>query len=57
MHHFLQSGENPADYPVDKLAAIIGEASGMPKIPVEVLSINPWVMSPKVSRQFRKRPN
>jgi putative polyketide hydroxylase len=53
MHHFLRPGETPANHPVEKLAAIIGEASGMPEIPVEVLSMSPWVMSPKISRKVR----
>jgi putative polyketide hydroxylase len=53
MHHFLRQGETPADFPADKLAAIIRQSSGLPEVPVEVLSISPWVTSPKVSRQFR----
>jgi putative polyketide hydroxylase len=54
MHHFLQPGETAADFPAEKLAAIIKQASGATDVPVEVLSISPWVMSPKVSRQFRQ---
>lgn len=54
MHHFLQPGEGPENYPADKLAAQIRRASGFPEIPVEVLSVSPWVMSPKVSRHFRR---
>lgn len=54
MHHFLQPGETAADFPAEKLAAIIRQASGLPDVPVEVLSISPWMMSPKVSRQFRR---
>jgi putative polyketide hydroxylase len=54
MHHFLQPGETPADYPPERLAEIAREASGMPDVPVEVLSVSPWVMSPKIATQFRK---
>ncbi len=54
MHHFLQPGEKPEDYSRDKLSEIVREASGLPEIPVEVLSVSPWVMSPKVSRHFRQ---
>jgi len=54
MHHFLQPGETPADYDSEKLSSLIRRASGIPEIPVEVLSVSPWVMSPKVSRQFRR---
>ena len=53
MHHFLQPGETAADFPAEKLAAIIRQSTGLPGVPVAVLSISPWVMSPKVSRQFR----
>ncbi len=53
MHHFLQPGETPADFPAEKLASIIRQSSGLTEVPVEVLSISPWVMSPKVSRKFR----
>jgi 2-polyprenyl-6-methoxyphenol hydroxylase-like FAD-dependent oxidoreductase len=54
MHHFLQPGETPADYPPERLAEIAHEASSFPDIPVEVLSVSPWVMSPKIAAQFRK---
>ncbi len=53
MHHFLQPGETAEMFPAEKLAALIRQGSGMPEVPVEVLSISPWVMSPKVSRKFR----
>jgi len=54
MHHFLQPGEPAADFPPERLAEIIRLASGLPDVPVEVLSVSPWVMSPKVAAQFRK---
>ena len=54
MHHFLQGGETPADYPPEKLTEIVREASGLPDVPVEILSVSPWVMSPKVASEFRK---
>ena len=53
LHHFLQPGETAADFPPEKLARMIQNASGLPEVPVEVLSVSPWVMSPKVSRKFR----
>lgn len=56
MHHFLQAGEQPSDYPAEKLAAIVREASGVPGVPVEILSVSPWVMSPKVAAKFRAGP-
>lgn len=54
MHHFLQPGETAADYPPERLAEIIREVSGLPDVPVEVLGVTQWVMSPKVATQFRK---
>ena len=53
MHHFFQPGETAADFPSEKLARMIQEASGLPEVPVEVLSVSPWIMSPKVSRKYR----
>lgn len=53
MHHFLQPGEKAADFPPEKLREMIRTASGLPEIPVEVLSVSGWVMSPKVAREFR----
>ncbi|HEY8899907.1 MAG TPA: FAD-dependent monooxygenase [Chthoniobacterales bacterium] len=54
MHHFLQPGEDPADYPPERLADIVREASGLPEVPVEVLGVTQWVMSPKIANAFRK---
>lgn len=54
MHHFLQPGEQPSDYPPERLAEVVKAASGLPDVPVEVLGVSPWVMSPKVAAQFRK---
>jgi 2-polyprenyl-6-methoxyphenol hydroxylase-like FAD-dependent oxidoreductase len=53
MHHFLQPGEKPRDFPAERMEKIVREASGLPGEPVEILSIMPWVMSPKVARQYR----
>lgn len=54
MHHFLQPGEKPDDYSHERLAGIVREASGLPDVPVEVLAVSPWVMSPKIAASFRK---
>ena len=54
MHHFLQPGESIADYSAERLRPLIQQASGRPDIPVEVISLSPWVMSPKVAREFRR---
>lgn len=54
MHHFLQPGEKPEDYSPERLRDIVQFASGLEDVPVEVLSVKPWVMSPKVAEQFRK---
>lgn len=53
MHHFLQLGEEIGDYDAERFAGIIRKASGLPDVPVEVLSLSPWVMSPKVAEQVR----
>lgn len=53
MHHFLRPGESAADYGAERFAQIIRNASGLPDEAVEVLSLSPWVMSPKVAKKMR----
>ena len=53
MHHFLQPGEKPEDYSKERFEQIIRHVSGLPEEPVEVISMRPWVMSPKVAMRFR----
>lgn len=53
MHHFLQDGETPADYPHETLKNFIRDAAGLPGLAVEILGVAPWVMSPKVTAQYR----
>lgn len=53
MHHFLQPGEAPEDYTKGRFEKIIREVSGLPDEPVEVISMRPWVMTPKVALRFR----
>lgn len=53
MHHFLQPGEKPEDYSPEDFAKIIRTMSGLPGELVEVLSLSPWVMSPKLAKKFR----
>jgi len=53
MHHFLQPGEKPEDYSKERFEQIIRHVSGLPDEPVEVLSMRPWMMSPKVAMRFR----
>ena len=54
MHHFLDEGETPADWPEDRLRAQVVKASGLPETPVEILSVSPWVMSPSLSPEWRR---
>lgn len=54
MHHFLQPGETVEEFTRERFAGIIRHASGLPDEPVEILSLSPWVMSPKVAREIRK---
>jgi putative polyketide hydroxylase len=53
MHHFLSPGEGLRDFPIERMQQIVAKASGLPAEPVEILSIMPWVMSPKVAERFR----
>lgn len=53
MHHFLEDGESAGEYTESRITQMIKHASGMPEVPVEVISILPWVMSPKLALQWR----
>ncbi len=54
MHHFLQPGEREVDFSSGRLTEIIRAASGCPEVPVQILGISPWVMSPKLAQAFRR---
>jgi putative polyketide hydroxylase len=54
MHHFLDEGESPDDYPPERMQAVVRKASGLPEVPVEVLSLSPWVMSPSLATCWRQ---
>lgn len=53
MHHFLEEGEKPSDYPHEVLQGLIRSAAGLPDLSVEILGVAPWVMSPKVTARYR----
>ena len=52
MHHF-RNREKPEDYSKERFEEIIRYVSGFAEEPVEVLSMRPWVMSPKVAMRFQ----
>ncbi|GHB90336.1 FAD-dependent monooxygenase [Cerasicoccus arenae] len=54
MHHFLEDGESVGEYSESRMVELIKRASGMPDTPVEVISMQPWVMSPKIALAWRK---
>jgi hypothetical protein len=54
MHHFLDEGETPADWPQERLHSMVVKASGLPDVPVEILSLSPWVMSPSLASEWRR---
>lgn len=54
MHHFLDDDESADDYTPERMQALVRHASGLPELPVEVLSLSPWVMSPNLATQWRR---
>jgi len=54
MHRFLEPGETVQDYPVERITALIAATAGLPDLPIDVISMDPWVMSPKISTEFRR---
>lgn len=54
MHHFLGDGERAGDYDRDRMEGIVRAASGFPEVPVEVIGLSPWVMSPSLATEWRR---
>lgn len=54
MHHYLEEGETPKDYDEDRLRETIAYTSGLYDVPIEVFSVSPWVMSPKLAKQWKQ---
>jgi len=54
MHHFLDEGEKAEDIGVEQAAGLVRRASGMGDVPLEILSLSPWVMSPSVAAEWRR---
>jgi len=53
MHHFLEAGQPPESFSREDLERLVRSASGRSEIPVEILAVTPWVMSPKLAQNFR----
>lgn len=53
MHHFLQPEQNPQDFSEEDLLNLVRSASGRPEVPVRIEAVTPWVMSPKLAKEFR----
>jgi putative polyketide hydroxylase len=56
MHHFLETGQTATDFPPERILSLIEKAAGWPGLPLEILGISPWVMSPKLATEFRRGP-
>ncbi len=54
MHHYLDEGETPDDYDAEKFVEIIKGMSGLEDEDVDILGMSPWVMSPRISREWKK---
>lgn len=53
MHHYLEGDETAGQYDSARLQQIIINALGFTDIDVEVISTNPWVMSPAIAERWR----
>lgn len=54
MHHFLTDGESLGEFTESRMVELIKQVSGMPDVPVEIISMLPWVMSPKIALSWRQ---
>ncbi len=53
MHHFLDETDQGQTHTAQQMKRVIARASGISENEIEILSMNPWVMSPAVSPQWR----
>lgn len=54
MHHFLDAQAQHQEHTSDEMRAVIAQACGIEASRIQVLSMNPWVMSPSVAPVWRK---
>lgn len=54
MHHYLEPGESAGDYSESRVVDLVKRASGLPDEPVELISVLPWVMSPRIASEWRR---
>jgi hypothetical protein len=54
MHHYLDQESRAKNFSQEELVQLIRESSGVPEVPVELISVHSWVMSPKLAQAFRK---
>jgi 2-polyprenyl-6-methoxyphenol hydroxylase-like FAD-dependent oxidoreductase len=55
MHHYLEGDETASQYDEQTLVALIHKTSGFPDTPIEIVSVNPWVMSPAVAPRWQDK--
>ena len=54
MHHYLEGDETAGQYDSSAMQKIVRGAAGFENLEVEILSINPWVMSPAIAERWRE---
>ncbi|MCX7869532.1 MAG: FAD-dependent monooxygenase, partial [Terrimicrobiaceae bacterium] len=54
MHHFLEPGEKIEELSMERLCEMVRRAAGFESLPVKILGVSPWVMSPAVSESWRR---
>ncbi len=55
MHHYLEGDETANQYDEQTLVALIHKTSALPDTPIDILSVNPWVMSPAVAPRWQDK--
>lgn len=53
MHHFLDESDQNQTHTAEQMKRVVARASGVLPDAVEILSMNPWVMSPAVAPRWR----
>ena len=55
MHHYLEGDETANQYDAQTVIDLIRKTSGFKNAAIEIISMNPWVMSPAVAQRWRDR--
>ncbi|MCD8504536.1 MAG: FAD-dependent monooxygenase [Burkholderiaceae bacterium] len=54
MHHYLEGDETAGNYDSVAMQKIVASALGVADVDIDIISMNPWVMSPAIADRWRE---